>query len=154
MSRANTKLAAGATVLALGGLAAIAVSQTGDAKTTKPAAAAEVVRTETIRQTIRVVKREKPRHRRPPRHQRTQPATVTRAPSAAPPSPAPAPVATAGSAPAAAPVHPVAVRHVAAAPAPPAHHVTTRTSGSSGSSGGGQAHDDGGEREHEGGGDD
>jgi hypothetical protein len=146
MSTTKTKIAAGTTVLALGGLAAVAIGQTGEGDTKKPAAAPVVVRTETIRRTIHVVKHEKPKHLRTP----AQPAIVARVPSAAPP-PAPPPVTAAGSAPAPAPVAAPVARSVA--PAPVTHHVVTRTSGSAGSGGGSSHGEDGGEREreHEGG---
>ncbi|HYH67050.1 MAG TPA: hypothetical protein VD866_20310, partial [Urbifossiella sp.] len=64
MSGIQTKVAAGSTVLALGALAAFAVSSGGETQT-DPAAATNAgepeVRTQTVRRTIRVVRREKPR---------------------------------------------------------------------------------------------
>jgi hypothetical protein len=111
----STKLGAGATLLALGGLAAVAAGQAGDDHGKRAASAPVVVRTEVIRQTVRVVRHEKPK-RRP---HASVAALAQRRASAAPP-PAAAPTATA----------PLRPRVAAVAPAP--HRVTTRTSGGHG----------------------
>jgi hypothetical protein len=135
MKGIKTKVGAGATVAALGGLAAFAVASGDEPGSTKAANTQPVeVRTETIRRTVRVVKHEKP-HRRRQSHRGAAPAA---APSPTP-APAPAPVAPA------APVRPAPAR-VVSAPAP-RRHVTTRTSGSSGRGAGEHEH----EAEHEGG---
>ena len=129
MSSIKTKVGAGATLAALGGLAAYAVGS-GEQQTTDPAASTQPVevRTQTIRRTIHVVKREKPRRST----RRSQGGTA--APAPGPPS-VPA-QSTAAAAP------PAPTRVVSApAPTPP---VTTRSSGS----GSGRSGDDD-DREHE-----
>ena len=139
MSPIDKKLAAGASLAALGGIAAVAVAQPGDTGTAKQAAAAPVeVRTETIRKVVHVTKHEKPKHRR------GRPATPAAAQRPAP-TPPPAPAAPATSAPVyRAPAPVAAPRPVASirAPVTTTHHpVTTRTSG--GSSGSGRGEDEG-----------
>lgn len=142
MSPLNTKLAAGATLAALGGITAVAVAGSDRTDTAKPAAAPVEVRTETIEKTVHVTRHEKPKHKRMRRP--AAPAVAPRPASAAPPAPAP-PVTSAPvyRAPAPAPTP----RPVASVPAPvstPTHHpVTTRTSGGGGSNGGSER----GERE-------
>jgi hypothetical protein len=158
MSPVNRKLAAGATVVALGGLTAVAIGQPGHTDTKKQVAAPVEVRTETIQKTVRIVRHEKPRHRRVPR---PAPVVAPRPASAASP-PAPGASAATGSAPtysAPAP-RPITPRYTGGSTpsgtGTSTHQpVTTRTSG--GGSGGGNAGGGEGERDdkHEGeGGDD
>jgi hypothetical protein len=135
MNGLKTKVGAGVTLAALGGLAAYAVASGNEPTTTQAAQTQPVeVRTETIRRTVRVVKHEKP-HRRRQSHRGPAPAAAP-PPRAAAAAPAVASVAPARPAPS----------RVVSAPAP-SHHVTTRTSGSSGS--GARGHEN--ESEHEGG---
>jgi hypothetical protein len=144
MSPVNKKLAAGATLAALGGLTAVAIGQPGSTETKKAAAAPVEIRTETIQKTVRVVRHEKPKHK----HVRTPaaPAVAPRRVSAAPPPAPVTPAASAGSAPAYSAPAPRQVASVRPPVRVPSHHpVTTRTSGSSGASGG-KGGDDGGER--------
>jgi hypothetical protein len=143
MRSIKTKIGAGATLLALGGLAAYALSAGAQEPATTAAAKSGPVevRTETVHRTVRVVKHEKRRRNRGASHASGAPA----APAAAP-SPAPARVAS-SPAPAPAP---------AAAPAP---RPATRQVSNSGPSRGGDDHgrdeaepgDDHGGDEHEGG---
>src|SRR3954447_5089809 len=138
----KTKIGAGATLAALGGLGAVAISS-GDGTSASPAAQTQPVqvRTETIRRTIRVVKHEKPKH-----HRRPKPAAVpAAAPAPRPVAPAPRPAVTAAPP---APVRPATPTRVVSAPAP-TRHVTTRSSGSSGSGEHEREHET--EHEHEGG---
>jgi hypothetical protein len=135
MNGVKAKIGAGATLAALGGLAAYAVASGDEPGATQAAKAQPVeVRTETIRRTVRVVKHEKPKHRR-----QSHRASTAAAPPA--PAPAPAPVAAAPAAPA----QPASSR-VVSAPAP-SRNVTTRTSGGSGRG----EHEGEHESEHEGG---
>jgi hypothetical protein len=134
MSPVNKKLAAGASLVALGGIAGFAVGQPGHAGTVKQAAAPVEVRTETVKRTVHVTRHEKPKHKRVRRP--AAPAVAPRPASAAPPAPAP-PVTSApvyrAPAPAPAPRPVASVRPPVSAPT---HHpVTTRTSGG-GSAGG------------------
>ena len=82
MKNAKAKLATGATVVLLGGLGGIALSQGGKAPS-KPVADKPVVHTKVIRRTVHVTKHAKPKH----------------PPAAAPvePAPEPAPVVTGAS---------------------------------------------------------
>ena len=158
MNGIKTKVGAGATLAALGGLAAYALGS-GDQPAASQAAKTQPVevRTETIRQTVRVVKREKPHHPRRKPHGSASAGSAPRQVSAAA-----APAAVAAAAPPASASH-VTTRSSGSAAAPaPVRHVTTRSSGSAGTpatthhvttrssgSGGGEH-----EHEHEGGGDD
>jgi hypothetical protein len=140
MSPVIKKLAAGASLVALGGITAVAIGQPGRTDSTKSAAAPVEVRTETIKKTVHVTRHEKPKHRR------ARPATPAIAQRPAP-TPPPAPAAPAASAPAyRAPAPAPAPRPVASVRAPvsaPTHHpVTTRTSGGSSGGGGGEERDD------------
>ena len=134
MDGLKTKVGAGVTLAALGGLTAFAVAS-GNAKEAAGTAAASrtqpvEVRTQTVHRTVRVTKRAHGRHG---------------ADDVAAPAPAPAPAAPPAAAPAPAPAAPV-TRAAAPAPAP----VTTRTSGSSeDNSGHGGGGDDGFEHEAE-----
>lgn len=144
MRPVNKKLAAGATVAALGGLTAIAIGQPGSTSNKETAAAPVEVRTETIEKTVHVVRHEKPKHKRV-RTPAPARAVAPRPASAAPP---PAPVTPA----AAAPVHTYPAPRTVASVRPPSsvpthHPATTRTSGSSGSAREDRGEDGGGERE-------
>jgi hypothetical protein len=161
MNGMHTRIAAGLTLVALGGFAGYAVNGSASnapARSTGSEASQPVeIRTQTIRRTVRVVKHEKPK--RPP-HAVSSPALAPRAAAAAPASRAPTAVAAAPPA----PVRVTRTPSVAPQSAPvrtrtsgSAHHtttttthrpVTTRTSGAGGGKSGG------GEHEHEGGGDD
>jgi hypothetical protein len=135
MNGVKAKAGAGATLAALGGLAAYAVASGDEPSSTQAAKTQPVeVRTETIRRTVHVVKHEKPRHRRTKAPH--GPARAAAPAASAAPAPAPAAVTSA------APARPAPAR-VVSAPAP-AHHLTTRTSGGSGRGG-----EDEHEREHE-----
>src|SRR3954470_4631542 len=92
MSPVIKKLAAGASLVALGGIAAVAIGEPGQAGSTKRAAAPVEVRTETIKKTVHVTRHEKPKHQRP------RPATpaIAQRPAPAPP---PAPAVPTASAP-------------------------------------------------------
>jgi hypothetical protein len=123
MGSITTKIAAGTTLAALGGLAGMAV-RPEHAATADPAAAPVEVRTQVIRRTVRIVRHERPRHRA----HRTAPGVGAPAP-AAPAAPAPAQPVTFAAKPPAAPKHSEPLR--------------TRTSGGKSGHGG----DDGGEHE-------
>jgi hypothetical protein len=146
----KTKVGAGVTLAALGGLAAYAVSAGNAQPSGATTAAAKTqpveVRTVTIHRTVRVVKHEKPRHAK--RVRRVSAAAA----SAAPAAPASQVVSSAPvSAPAAAPAAaPAPVRH--SAPARP-QHVPAAPHHSSGDDNGGD--DNGGDNGggHPGGGD-
>lgn len=131
MKNVRAKVAAGATVVALGGMTGLAVSQGGEAPS-KPVADKPIVRTKVIRRTIHVTKHAKPKH--PPASAPVEPtsaasagASVTTGSSGATGGSEYAPVSTGSS-----------------GTGPEAEAVTT---GSSGAGGGG-----GGEVESEGGG--
>jgi hypothetical protein len=130
VSETRTKIAAGATLLALGGLAGVALSAESSPATgaaAKTAAAPVEVRTQVIRRTVHVIRREKPKRAK----------HAIRPTSSAAPIPAAAPAS---------------VPRVVALPAQPQQRpapVRTRTSGASGSGSGeheqGDDHGDGGE---------
>lgn len=61
MKSIKTRIAAGATILGLGGLTGLALSASHQ-KASQPVAAKPLVRTKVIRQTIHVVKHIKPKH--------------------------------------------------------------------------------------------
>lgn len=121
MGSITTKIAAGTTLAALGGLAGMAV-RPEHAATADPAAAPVEVRTQVIRRTVRIVRHARPRHRA----HRAAPAPV-----APPVRVAPAP--------------PQPVTYAAAPPAAPkrSEPLRTRTSGGKNGHGG----DDGAEHE-------
>lgn len=162
MNGMHTRIAAGLTLVALGGFAGYAVNgsassapaSSNNAATSQPVQ----IRTQTIRRTVRVVKHEKPKH--PPA------AAATPAPGVAPRVAAAAPASRPATAVAAAPPAPARVSVTrtpvvapssapvrtrssgsthATTPAVTHRPVKTRSSGSTGGKGGG---------EHEGGGDD
>jgi hypothetical protein len=120
MSGMKTKVGAGVTLAALGGLAAYAVSAGNAQPSGATTAAAKTrpveVRTVTIHRTVRVVKHEKPRHAK--RVRRVSSAAAPAAPAS--PVVRSGPVSVPAAAPAAAPA-PVSapVRH--SAPARPQH---------------------------------
>ena len=126
MSDTRTKIAAGATLLVLGGLAGVALSAESNRATGAAQTAAPVeVRTQIVHRTVHVIRREKPKRRKP-----------TRATS----SPAPIPAVST----------PPATARAVTLPAKPQSTapVRTRTSGASGGSGESDDHgrgDDGGE---------
>lgn len=74
MKNVRAKVAAGATVVALGGLTGLAVSQGGKAPS-KPVADKPIVRTKVIRRTIHVTKHAKPKH--PPAAAPVEPAAAS-----------------------------------------------------------------------------
>lgn len=129
MKNVKAKVAAGATVIALGGFTGLALSQGGRAPA-KPVADKPAIRTKVIRQTIHVTKHAKPKH----------------PPAAAPVEPQAVPVATSSSGSGEAAPVTTSSSGSGGEGAP----VTTA---SSGSGGGGEFEDDhgGGEIEHEGG---
>jgi len=136
VSSTKTQIAAGAMLLALGGVAGAAVN--GQSSTPKAASAvvrpAPVeVRTQVVRRTIHITRHAKPRPARKPKA-----AVLAAPPRAAAAAPPPA-YSTPVSAPRAVPI---AATRTATKP------LRTSTSGSSGRTGGER------EREHEGGGDD
>ena len=110
MKNTKAKVATAATVVLLGGLGGLALSQ-GNKAPSKPVADKPVVHTKVIRRTVHVTKHAKPKH----------------PPAAAPVEPAPEPVSvvsgTSGSEPA-----PVTTSSSGSEPAP----VTTATSGGGG----------------------
>jgi hypothetical protein len=119
-----SKLGAALACLAMGAVVGYAANSGGDAagNTTPTAAAARrpvEVRTVTIHKTVRVVRHEKPRHKRQP-SAASPVATAPRVASAAPP---PRPVASAA---------PRGPSRLAPAPVHNTAPVTTRTSGATG----------------------
>jgi hypothetical protein len=74
VNNVKAKVAAGATVLALGGLTGLAVSQGGKAPS-KPVADKPIVRTKVIRRTIHVTEHAKPKH--PPAGAPVEPAAAS-----------------------------------------------------------------------------
>jgi hypothetical protein len=127
MSRIPTKIAAGASLVALGSAAGYAVGS-GSAGEQRAVAAAKrqpvEVRTQTIRRTVRIVKHQRPR-REPP----------------APPVSAPPPVAVVPAA------RSTPVAPAQAAPPQPTSSTPVRTRTSGAGSAGGEREHEGGERE-------
>jgi len=129
VKNAKAKAATGATVVVLGGLTGLALSQGGGAPG-KPVADKPVVHTKVIRRTIHVTKHVKPKH--PPAEAPVEPVSASAAPvvSGSSGSSEPAPVSTGSSGAEAVP-------------------VTTAASGGGGYESEG-SEDGGGEVEHEG----
>lgn len=166
MNGMHTRIAAGLTLVALGGFAGYAVNGSASnapARSSNAAATQPVqIRTQTIRRTVRVVKHEKPKH--PPAAAATPapgvaPRVAAAAPAsrpatavaAAPPAPAPARVSVTRSptvAPRSAPVRTRSsgsTTHHATTPAVTHRPVKTRSSGSTGGKSGGGEHEGGGD---------
>lgn len=153
MKNLKAKAAAGTTIVLLGGLGGLALSQ-GSKAPSKPVAAKPVVHTKVIRRTVHVTKHAKPKH---------PPAGAPVEPASAGTSSASAPVVTGSSGGGATETAPVTTGSSSTGTGTEAAPVTTGSSGggssesapvSTGTSGGG-----GGEVEHEsegggGGGDD
>ena len=138
MKNAKAKVATGATVLLLGGLTGLALSQ-GSSAPSKAVADKPVVHTKVIRRTVHVTKHAKPKH---------PPAAAPVEPAAAGASSGGAYVAT-GSSGSTEPA-PVSTGSSGAEAVP----VTTSTSGGGGGYESEASGSGGGEVEHEGGGDD
>lgn len=134
MKNARAKVATGATVVLLGGLTGLALSQ-GSSAPSKPVADKPIVHTKVIRRTVHVTKHARPKH--PPAAAPVEPVSASAAPvvSGSSGSAEPAPVSTGSSGAEAVP-------------------VTTSTSGAGGGYESEGSDDGGGEVEHEGGGDD
>lgn len=139
MKNAKVKVATGATVVLLGGLTGLALSQ-GSGAPSKQVADKPIVHTKVIRRTVHVTKHAKPKH---------PPATAPVEPAASGSAAAGAYVATGSSG--AGETTPISTSSSGGGESAP---VTTATSGGGG---GGEVESEdsgGGESEHEGGGDD
>lgn len=156
MKNLKAKVATGATVVLLGGLGGLALSQ-GNKAPSKPVADKPAVQTKVIRRTIHVTKHAKPKH--PPAAAPVEPAAggsstgaayVTTGSSGSGAESAPVTTATSGSESGEA----ASVTTGSSGSGSESVPVTTATSGGGGGGGEVESDDGGGEVEHEGGGDD